>query len=423
MKEKLNTRDNPKPCKFLGCPFPALTLADYCWAHLPDNSEYFKELKRWIEDNNKELNKFILRRIDINEDIEGRYLLTGTKMKEADLIGARLQSTDLSNVDLEGALIYAGEIENAVLLEANLQEAFLVAANIKHTHLWKAKLQKANLTNSHLEDSHFISTQLQETILKNAHLQRANLSSANLNKADLRYSDLTGAKIDDNTVLTEANLAYATLTGVKTITKKNFVPEGVKDKLTEKEKKEAEDYKESYLVIKNYFLQTGRYEDASWAAYREKTLERIAIWNKYFKKYKELKTTKWWEKWLKHPIYWFKSLMRTIFSRWSLSRTFSLISGYGEKPLRPLASAVAIIASFATLFGLKGWVITDKGAPITRALDYLYFSGITFTTIGYGDMRPFASPAARMFAFLEGFIGVFIIALFVWTLSRRYSGR
>ncbi|MDH5406821.1 MAG: potassium channel family protein [Candidatus Aminicenantes bacterium] len=56
-------------------------------------------------------------------------------------------------------------------------------------------------------------------------------------------------------------------------------------------------------------------------------------------------------------------------------------------------------------------------------MDYLYFSIVTFTTLGYGDIRPLPAPWARMVASGEAFIGAFMIALFVWTLARRYVAR
>jgi len=48
---------------------------------------------------------------------------------------------------------------------------------------------------------------------------------------------------------------------------------------------------------------------------------------------------------------------------------------------------------------------------------------VTFTTLGYGDIRPLPAPGARMVASGEAFIGAFMIALFVWTLARRYVAR
>ena len=51
---------------------------------------------------------------------------------------------------------------------------------------------------------------------------------------------------------------------------------------------------------------------------------------------------------------------------------------------------------------------------------FLYFSVITLTTIGYGDILPI-SPAARMFSALEGATGVLYIAITVARLVAGYQ--
>jgi uncharacterized membrane protein len=43
---------------------------------------------------------------------------------------------------------------------------------------------------------------------------------------------------------------------------------------------------------------------------------------------------------------------------------------------------------------------------------FLYFSVITLTTLGYGDMMP-ASPVARSVVMLEALLGQFFLAVFV----------
>ena len=52
----------------------------------------------------------------------------------------------------------------------------------------------------------------------------------------------------------------------------------------------------------------------------------------------------------------------------------------------------------------------------------LYFSFVTFTTLGYGDLAPCA-PFSRFLASLEAFSGVFIMGLFVTANVRKLSGR
>jgi len=52
--------------------------------------------------------------------------------------------------------------------------------------------------------------------------------------------------------------------------------------------------------------------------------------------------------------------------------------------------------------------------------DFIYFSFITLTTLGYGDMTP-ASPMARMLAVLEGIIGQLYIAILIARLVGAHS--
>ncbi len=54
--------------------------------------------------------------------------------------------------------------------------------------------------------------------------------------------------------------------------------------------------------------------------------------------------------------------------------------------------------------------------------DFLYFSAVTLTTLGYGDITP-ASQVARMFASLEGILGTLYIAIIIASLVARVPGR
>ena len=65
----------------------------------------------------------------------------------------------------------------------------------------------------------------------------------------------------------------------------------------------------------------------------------------------------------------------------------------------------------------------QAGAPATARIPraaLLYFSLITLTTVGYGDIVP-ATPAARVFAALEGAAGVLYIAITVARLVAAYQ--
>jgi hypothetical protein len=59
---------------------------------------------------------------------------------------------------------------------------------------------------------------------------------------------------------------------------------------------------------------------------------------------------------------------------------------------------------------------------ITRWSDLMYFSFVTLTTLGYGDILPVTSQT-RSLAFLEAASGILFIAILVARLVSMYSGR
>lgn len=278
------------------------------------------------------------------------------------IVSIREGKKDLSQTDLSGTQIFDADLEGAELVGANLS-----GCDLTHCNLQRADLTRARIVNSRLWNT--------------------DLESANLAEADLEGSDLW------NTCLFNSKIWHTNFKDTKSLSVRNF-SKGAKTfsgaRIDESGILAAE---ESYRSLKNYFMQNGMYNDTSWASYKEKVMERMIL-----KKNRDL--------------HYLPSLF------------MGLVCGYGEKPHRIVLSAVFTILLFTFIFYFfNGIQNTLNPSTVMRWSDYLYYSTVTFTTVGYGDFIPKASSFFRLSAALEAFLGVFLTGLFIFTLARKYSAR
>jgi len=116
-------------------------------------------------------------------------LLSGAKLREANLVGADLSGANLQGVDLTKANLSYANLQGADLTGATLTEAALIGAN----------LQRADLTEATLT----------EAALIGANLQGADLTGATLTWAILDEADVRAAKVTEEqwqTVVSEKNM-------------------------------------------------------------------------------------------------------------------------------------------------------------------------------------------------------------------------
>ena len=93
--------------------------------------------------------------------------------------------------------------------------------------------------------------------------------------------------------------------------------------------------------------------------------------------------------------------------------------------LNRLVGAVCAYLLMGFMFGLihilVAWVLPGSykgiGSPMVedQGVQYIYYSFVTLTTLGYGDVTP-VRPLASTMAYIEAVIGVFYIAILVGTL-------
>jgi uncharacterized protein YjbI with pentapeptide repeats len=121
-----------------------------------------------------------------------------------------------------------------------------------------------------------------------------------------------------------------------------------------------------------------------------------------------------------------RRLLDWLFLKWCF--------GYGVYTRRVLYSGMAVIVLFALLYATNGlglpgeaWSVqyapdhrqafTDAGHCLDSFCNAMYFSAITFATVGYGDWYPLHW--ARLAAAIEGLSGIFIMSVFTVSFARK----
>ncbi|OFV80831.1 MAG: hypothetical protein A2W26_09065 [Acidobacteria bacterium RBG_16_64_8] len=90
-----------------------------------------------------------------------------------------------------------------------------------------------------------------------------------------------------------------------------------------------------------------------------------------------------------------------------------------------IRAALIVLTLFTLIYWLFDWPTlgaTNEGGTIWGALLWaLYVSAVSFVALGYGEWVHLHSVVARFAGVVEALIGVFLIALFAATFTRRQS--
>lgn len=165
-----------------------------------------------------------------------------------------------------------------------------------------------------------------------------------------------------------------------------------------------------WRFIKQACQEAGYYQQAGEGFYREQCAH---FWQKFRGPfYEKLSTLKKIQRW----VLGVRLLPELIFGR--------LLFGYGERPTRVLTAGVVIIL-------LCGLFYSSDMAHLAYSFDKVcnlslfegvYFSTITFTTLGFGEIYPAGSDwLTRVVTMFESLSGICLTTLFVVSLSKRFS--
>jgi hypothetical protein len=328
--------------------------------------EHLKILKQGVEAWNKWREE--------NPDVKPDLCNLAIYKENSEICATELNSDeDHSRLMTELMNSYKGvDLSKINLRGANLNRSVLIRATLREADLRNAKLKEANLFNACLVGSEFDGVNLQGIKLNNAELQGTVLSYTNLEKAVLSYVNLQRSWLIQVN-LQEAILLCADLQGTEILSTKlqgaNF----------------------SYAIVdgKTWIDETSEVDRKT--DFRGVGLDSVRIHPKT-KQLLEYNIRRMnWEEWYKEHWFW----------RWPV-QLFWLISDYGISTKRVVGVFFLLAFLFAGIYmNCAYWrppgIVSNLGVQpeigeaawhyFGRALVRpVYFSIVTMTTLGFGDM-------------------------------------
>lgn len=293
------------------------------------------------------------------------------KMDKRDaFIKDKLQDYLQTSTNMEGFQLAHADLHGIRLMVTGKKDG----VNLSYCDLYRADLSGAHLFNINLNHSS---------------LMKADFSDTNINSGDLRNTNMLGT--------TFLNTKTEHVQWGKEIVQETKAYEALK----EKKKKESMDYfeqsEEIYRNLRQVCEARGHFENAGFFFHKEMVMRRFQL-----------------------------SLFS--FNRF-ISKVVDLFCGYGEKPLNVVFFSMSVILSAAVLFFFVGIHTANEEIifslekslveNIVNFFNSLYFSVVTFTTLGYGDIAPFG--IAKAIAAIEAFVGSFTLALFVVVFVKKMT--
>jgi uncharacterized protein YjbI with pentapeptide repeats len=278
--------------------------------------------------------------------------------------------------------------------------------------------KKADFMNIDLSGADFRMADLTDADFTEAKLCDVNFESALLSRATLFRADLRGAKIN-GAVLGDARIDEDT----------QFLGHPDDDSNSSPHTFSAIRSKSCCVYDPNYDGDSESDVDKAKSVYR--ALEELAgkaaqtrLQSQCFVRRQDLQKDGYKQDAKKADSWQERLIAGTRYSRAKVARGTLL---YGESPWRIIGGSIGFIVLVSLFYPLGEWLRPTGGEAITYSrilggewsllLESLYYSTLTFTTLGMGDYEPMGF--GQVLATLNTALGAVLIALLVFVLGRR----
>jgi len=402
-----------------------------CWEHLDEGERETVRIEVQLHGHElagQNFERADLSKLDLREaKLEGAVLieanlnetkfggrLKGTNFKWAKLQGATLNGCDLCEAELSFADLSNAEIRKAGLRKADLTEANLEGADLSESHLQgadltKARLKRAKLDNAKLDGARLADASLIEASLKHASLKSilegwnlnlrgtdlldVNLEGSNIWNSDLRGANFTDANLRNCSIrycsVQAADFTRAVLNGAD-IREIKYNRYGFR--FAAREACRTFHRKTKLLLLYETVRRNLR-------GHRKRRWREIVSWSLTRPR---IRYTRWdsatgadtvrsddsiIRRYIKDMA--FIEEFRARYPRWAFLWRWSCF--YGQS----FGLWAFWCAGVASYFGLVFWVWHSCGRPLldlnesaNTPFTCWYFSIVTFTTLGFGDVTP-----------------------------------
>jgi hypothetical protein len=271
---------------------------------------------------------------------------------------SRPTNYDLPTMEHDGATYL--DLRGLRVEETQIDKCYLRRVNLR----W-AQFRDVGFKNARFEDCNFSQSSFAECYLRRAQFTRCDIVNAHFESCDFSQAAITDSRVDF-AGFKNCEIQMQTIKFQKEATPRAMV--------------------RVCRGLKLNAMSMGNFTDAGELTYLEKRYERLAF----------ARDGDW--------------------GRWLASELQNWLWGYGERPWR-----LALVMVFnITLFGsLLHWL---DPLPGKNWWEHVYFSAITYLTVGYGDLAPHA-PLAQALSVLCASAGIATFGLLIASVTKKIMHR